>query len=972
MSGGRWGFAGLMLCIGVVGCLGGGDSQKRTELDDFESDPAKEPECDSEFVCEAGKECADCDCPCPGLFQLWSRQLSFDNLHTLAPGPDSETYFLLNQDPWLLGISKDGEDLPVGDYDLSWTVDVPVVMGVDAERNLLLAGVVSPLGEDDIHIERVSPNGNVLSSDTVSVEQDDSLMAGRMLDDGTFVLVGRHFIATISNDDEWDVAVSGESIDGDAAAVGEQWVLLQDSTSQLVSMNGAATATRSFSDTRTRYCAPTIGVDDDVYELCTDISAGVIQVEVSALDHRLERVWTASQQYSSGQVNASVAAIAGGSLFSTTRDGTQRLDALGDVIAWADGSGVFVALSETDTLSLPFSGSTIGRWYAPPTQRPLREAGQSCSQHDDCESSLCCRTTAGALGVCTEGSGCTEGALCNESSECEGICDSEIAGTEEPRCRRTCENSDECGDGAHCVQVDCVGEQSCAQICVDDCLARGDTDCDPASRCEELDSGSFACLPACMGVECGQVDTIQCGRCAEGAYCLDNVCVGGRCYGWECGVDDGLACGSCAEGEYCNTSHLCQAACQGIECGDDHGVECGTCDGDEVCVEGSCTLPCAGMECGEQEGVSCGECDDREFCEQGQCQAACVDIQCGEDNGFDCGQCADDEYCEAGRCQAACVGMDCGQDNGISCGECGDDEYCDTDNTCVVACASMECGFDDVFECGTCPEGQACDRGQCVTATCDPAVSSYCDGQSIYECIDGLESEFLESCALSDHCVADGVRARCEHDTCLAYSPLCEDVILGTCNAEGSGLDLAEPQTDCSEQGLDCSRAGCGDVTLDRVGFPSQTGVDVSTVTYWMVGNFYEVTSTTTLVEFRPDLDLADWELRWHIYRSETREGPYSSTQNIREVQGGSNSGLIETVPYFNFQLEAGYYYFIGVEAVDRALPAIVRYDDTAAIADVSFGTVLGGYFGPQEGSLEFTPTSYLATQELTTAILAP
>ncbi len=258
------------------------------------------------------------------------------------------------------------------------------------------------------------------------------------------------------------------------------------------------------------------------------------------------------------------------------------------------------------------------------------------------------------------------------------------------------------------------------------------------------------------------------------------------------------------------------------------------------------------------------------------------------------------------------------------------------------------------------------------TATGDPAVSSYCDGQSIYECIDGLESEFLESCALSDHCVADGVRARCEHDTCLAYSPLCDDVMLGTCNAEGSGLDLAEPQTDCSEQGLDCSRAGCGDVTVDRVGFPSQTGVDVSTVTYWMVGNFYEVTSTTTLVEFRPDLDLEDWELRWHIYRSETREGPYTSTQNIREVAGGPNAALIETVPYFNFQLEAGYYYFLGVEAVDRTLPAIVRYDDTVAIANVSFGTVLGGYFGPQESSLEFSPSSYLATQELTTAILAP
>lgn len=450
-----------------------------------------------------------------------------------------------------------------------------------------------------------------------------------------------------------------------------------------------------------------------------------------------------------------------------------------------------------------------------------------------------------------------------------------------------------------------------------------------------------------------------CAKCTTAQDCVDGECVRRPCTDWECGTDEGEECGSCAAGNACNEGHQCVAVCDGVECGTVNGIDCGSCSNDQVCQDNVCLAgPCA--SCGADE-----ECVDN------TCQPVCRDAECGTVNGVDCGSCEEGLVCSANRCGDPCGAAECGTVSGVDCGSCEQGFGCSPEGRCVVACESVECGLDNGVDCGSCGEGTACDRGFCVLAACDSSKAKFCRDGDVYECNDGVSATPLEACATWEYCEEQAGTARCVNQTCRRFSTGCVGEIYGQCADDGSGL-MPGTEVDCAAGGLECSVSGCGSVNVDDVGSPATYSISVESVDYWMAGNFYEVTTTVTLAEFMPQLTFSgNWELVfWVVYSSDTRTGYYF--QEIAHTNdGGPADGLIGPPPAFNWTLEAGRYYFIGVKASTRNALALTYYNNDTGIEKVSFGTLLSGFIGEEPADLYFdTPSGYVATQRVVTVEL--
>lgn len=168
---------------------------------------------------------------------------------------------------------------------------------------------------------------------------------------------------------------------------------------------------------------------------------------------------------------------------------------------------------------------------------------------------------------------------------------------------------------------------------------------DPCAR----DDGSFSCGTVSFFDECGEQLNIDCGVCAPGFECLQNVC--------ECLLEelpsDAEICArrgvDCGELEYIDS------------CGGEHEVWCGECD-DGACDEGVCVgyePGCDAYLC-ELFELSCGA-----LPEEAACPGSPQDL---------CGVCAEGDQCVSGRCvaSAACRPPDpasyCQTEEGSACG----------------------------------------------------------------------------------------------------------------------------------------------------------------------------------------------------------------------------------------------------------------------------------------------------------------
>jgi hypothetical protein len=184
----------------------------------------------------------------------------------------------------------------------------------------------------------------------------------------------------------------------------------------------------------------------------------------------------------------------------------------------------------------------------------------------------------------------------------------------------------------------------------------------PLLHVEYTQSG--ICVPGTcesLGAECGIIDNgcgvdLDCGGCAEGFICDENVC---ECAPTTCEAEEAecgeisdncggtLDCGSCGEGEHCNAENKCEGECAPTTC-EVEEAECG-----EISDNCGGTLDCGSCSEGEQCNNDTNVCEPISSCEDR--------VQNGDETDIDCGgscplACADGQHCIVG---ADCISQVC-------------------------------------------------------------------------------------------------------------------------------------------------------------------------------------------------------------------------------------------------------------------------------------------------------------------------
>lgn len=203
---------------------------------------------------------------------------------------------------------------------------------------------------------------------------------------------------------------------------------------------------------------------------------------------------------------------------------------------------------------------------------PLRSGGTFC----DCPNG--CSTTTPQQpvgGECNEPSDCISGRCYNTPRFITGYCTAECTGTPD------------CGAGASCVNVACVGAEdtSCGSLCLPSCDLADPNSCEEGA-CRQISAADGGAAPVCdvrspeNGPCSGDADC-QAGRCAGGlcttrpgtpsggtctdtAECRAGVCNGGVCVGTALLGDPCELNADCSVGRCCETgpsAGTCASSC---------------------------------------------------------------------------------------------------------------------------------------------------------------------------------------------------------------------------------------------------------------------------------------------------------------------------------------------------------------------------------------------------------------------------
>lgn len=430
------------------------------------------------------------------------------------------------------------------------------------------------------------------------------------------------------------------------------------------------------------------------------------------------------------------------------------------------------------------------------------------------------------------------GAVCfDELNQCLGCtpsCDGKQCGTD--GCGGLC---GVCADGLTCVNSQCVGDDTCADVL--DCVRNSQAPLDLSisvclATASPTQQSEFLGLATCVQQLCGNFDpfdscfdtAVQTACLVEYKNCLECV---PSCGGKQCGPDGcGGNCGVCQDGWDCNDG-VCQCApqCGGKECGNDGcGGSCGQCEDGLFCNWNGlcdCTLDCLGRDCGSDGcGGSCGTCSADAYCSPGGncipfvCQPGSVacdgDIKmiCNSDGEWtSLGACATGSFCQGGQC----LPWLCQPDTTIC------------ENGAVRTCSQNGAGWLDPVPC---PQDMVCQQGVCVPAgDCgDIPEVGCCDAGRAFVCAGG--TILVQDCALQGcgwipgdgygcggtgvdpsgqfpmfcpgACVPDCSSKECGGDGCGGSCGLCP---AGTACADGDCITTCVP--DCS--GKQCGDDGC-------------------------------------------------------------------------------------------------------------------------------------------------------------------
>ena len=444
--------------------------------------------------------------------------------------------------------------------------------------------------------------------------------------------------------------------------------------------------------------------------------------------------------------------------------------------------------------------------------------GDACSTVDACADGEC---LGSAPLVCDDGNVCTDDS-CSPESGClfaanQGDCDDGNACTLGDHCQSAsclAETLIDCDDSNPCTDDSCAAESGCAHsfntapctdldpctandVCTEGSCAPGPAvDCDDGNPCtDDSCDESGACQHLPNDILCDDANACTVGDICKGGACTpaaalhcddDNLCTDDGC-DIALGCVHGLNVVPCNDGNACTLDDACSGGqCQPGEprnCNDGNPCTDDSCDPEIACVHIANHAPCSdnnactvGDTCSENTCLP-GDvlpCDDGNVCTDDSClpvtgcQYAANAAPCDDENA-----CTDGDTCELAACSPG---------EPVSCDDsdfCNGIESCDADSGCVP---------------GTPPD--AGDDIPCTVDTCDEDTDSLVHTIDHALCDDGF------------YCAPEQAPGQtCLAQVCTPDALSCDDTVLLTCDAIGSGF--LDDSTDCADTGQQCKDGAC-------------------------------------------------------------------------------------------------------------------------------------------------------------------
>lgn len=531
----------------------------------------------------------------------------------------------------------------------------------------------------------------------------------------------------------------------------------------------------------------------------------------------------------------------------------------------------------------------------------------------------------GATQVCSDGA-CQDLVCVPNSLYCDGNRTLRCNGT------GTASNVDtNCGSGeclmsgayAYCAQRSCTPGAA---------LCRGTE----ATVCKDDGSG-----PEPEGVDCASIG----GHC-EAGQCKANACVPNQ---RSCDGDIMMTCSSDGKTLAPYSAYSCNSYYWSYQhCNPATGLcQSQVCTPNTSYCSNNVAYACSADGYTATSQQNCG--DTGKLCVQGKC----VEKVC-EPGTYTCKD-GNVHYCDAGT--SSYLYQTCSADTYCLPGA----YYCLGD---VCAAGKPVCNGNAVSTCkadgsgptdaGTpCGANKVCVNGACAPVTCTKNTL-FCQGGHVQACdASGTSATLYQYCVAETYC--DSATTACKADVCPSGKPYCDAETVKTCKADGSGS--VDAGTVCNTANKVCTPSGCVATAVEALG---TTGSTFFSDPDGMYGDLLKVSQTRKLTKIEADLVVAGGPVsaHWLVYSSTDGANFYQASDTaanlVTTADAWVGSGALSVT------LEAGLYYWIGIEVAPTAGASVTYHSDPAlSTPSLSFAQVQGSASRRSAGP----PASFKATK---------
>jgi hypothetical protein len=422
-------------------------------------------------------------------------------------------------------------------------------------------------------------------------------------------------------------------------------------------------------------------------------------------------------------------------------------------------------------------------------------APPSCQDEESCQGSrldaTCIDNVCGTVGPIDDDSGCSFEVLAQACAPYPDLYCTGKASQLPPACAKTCQQDDDCGQGAHCDLV-CTTDLPDGYSCDEDsdCISghcNGEVCCAGGSCCLEAADcpPDFSLPPTCE-------TAAQCQGYRVDAQCVDFQCTSSPLVGDDSGCDGQTPALECPPYQpvHCKgTPYQVMPVCPAF------------CTADEGCLEGyHCDQTCQpdradGMSCDESSDCLSGHCANGFCCAEGDCCSKAADCPASWSAKASCDQ---PGTCQGHRIDATCIQATCGS------------VTVQDDSGCGPQAVVDDCGPYLPVTCdGTADQAPApCPEGCLLDAECD--VDAHCDAICLADQAAGTACDEDSDCT-SGHCAngfccASGDCCATAADCPEGYSgapvcqshPLCQGArVDAVCNAFQCASETVEDDSAC-------------------------------------------------------------------------------------------------------------------------------------------------------------------------------